>query len=207
MENYTFWISGLLAFTMSCLELIYGKYKLKHQLVLKKPRYMLWYASVYGILAILITYLISNSDLIINEFKPSENPIKIAIGIGLTIKSLSKISFYNFTIGEKTISIGPKLVFDYLDDFLLKRLNDDIDNQLLIIIKRVSIKLKSNNRTLRIQDQLIDEVTPTNYTLIMRSSLMKEINGLKKPFDKCRYFTDKFGFDRLKMLERNLDSE
>ena len=166
---------------------------------------MIWYALVYGLLAILITFLILLGEITINEFSPSENPWLVSISVGLTIKSLAKISLYNFNISKKPVSIGPKLIFDYLDDFLLKKLNDDIDEQLLVIIKRVSKKLSSKGNTLTTQNQLIDEVTPTNFTLIVRASYMKEITSLKKPFDKCRYFLDKFGVKRLLMLENNLD--
>jgi len=205
MEVATIITSGLIAFAISCLELLYGKYKLNHNLVVKKPRYMIWYALVYGLLAILITFLILLGEITINEFSPSENPWLVSISVGLTIKSLAKISLYNFNISKKPVSIGPKLIFDYLDDFLLKKLNDDIDEQLLVIIKRVSKKLSSKGNTLTTQNQLIDEVTPTNFTLIVRASYMKEITSLKKPFDKCRYFLDKFGVKRLLMLENNLD--
>ena len=205
MEVATIITSGLIAFALSCLELLYGKYKLNHNLVVKKPRYMIWYALVYGLLAILITFLILSGEITINEFSPSENPWLVSISVGLTIKSLAKISLYNFNISKKPVSIGPKLIFDYLDDFLLKKLNDDIDEQLLVIIKRVSKKLSSKGNTLTTQNQLIDEVTPTNFTLIVRASYMKEITSLKKPFDKCRYFLDKFGVKRLLMLENNLD--
>ena len=205
MEVATIITSGLIAFAISCLELLYGKYKLNHNLVLKKPRYMIWYALVYGLLAILITFLILLGEITINEFSPSEKPWLVSISVGLTIKSLAKISLYNFNISKKPVSIGPKLIFDYLDDFLLKKLNDDIDEQLLVIIKRVSKKLSSKGNTLTTQNQLIDEVTPTNFTLIVRASYMKEITSLKKPFDKCRYFSDKFGVKRLLMLENNLD--
>ena len=205
MEVATIITSGLIAFAISCLELLYGKYKLNHNLVVKKPRYMIWYALVYGLLAILITFLILLGEITINEFSPSEKPWLVSISVGLTIKSLAKISLYNFNISKKPVSIGPKLIFDYLDDFLLKKLNDDIDEQLLVIIKRVSKKLSSKGNTLTTQNQLIDEVTPTNFTLIVRASYMKEITSLKKPFDKCRYFSDKFGVKRLLMLENNLD--
>ena len=127
MEVATIITSGLIAFALSCLELLYGKYKLNHNLVVKKPRYMIWYALVYGLLAILITFLILSGEITINEFSPSENPWLVSISVGLTIKSLAKISLYNFNISKKPVSIGPKLIFDYLDDFLLKKLNDDID--------------------------------------------------------------------------------
>ncbi|KJF45568.1 PIN domain-containing protein [Draconibacterium sediminis] len=205
MKDHTYIISGLIGFLLTGLSILYGRYKLNHKLVLKKPQYLIWYSLSYGILAGILSYFISTGNLKINDFQPSETPYLVAICVGLTIKSLSKSSLMNFPIGDKKVPIGPKLVFDYLDDFLLKRLNDHIDEQLVVVIKRVSKKLKSGNRTLRVQDELINEVTPTNFTVIERSSYMKEISSLRKPFDKCRYFADKFGICRLEMLEKNLD--
>ena len=207
MEDYVYIISGLIGFAFTGFGILYGKYKLNHRLVLKKPQYLIWYSLSYGILAGLLTFLIIDGSIKINEYQPSKTPYLVAICVGLTIKSLSQSSLMSFPIGDKKVPIGPKLVFDYLDDFLLKRLNDQIDEQLVVVIKRVSRKLSSGGRTLRVQDDLINEVTPTNFTMIERSSYMKEILLLKKPFDKCRYFADKFGICRLEMLETNLDNE
>jgi hypothetical protein len=207
MEDYTYIISGLIGFALTGLSILYGKYKLNHKLVLRKPQYLLWYSLCYGILAGILSFFISNGSIKINDYEPSQTPFLVAVCVGLTIKSLSKSSLMNFPIGDKKVPIGPKLVFDYLDDFLLKRLNDHIDEQLVVVIKRVSKKLKSSGRTLRTQDQFINEVTPTNFTAIERSSYMIEISLLKRPFDKCRYFADKFGISRLEMLENNLDDE
>ena len=207
MEEYTYILSGLIGFFLTGLSVLYGKYKQNHKLVLRKPQYLLWYSLSYGILAAILSYFISTGSLKINDYEPSQTPYLVAICVGLTIKSLSKSSLMNFPIGDKKVPIGPKLVFDYLDDFLLKRLNDHIDEQLVVAIKRVSKKLKSSGRTLRVQDEFISEVTPTNFTAIERSSYMKEIALLKKPFDKCRYFADKFGICRLEMLENNLNDE
>lgn len=207
MKDYAYLISGFIGFIFTGLGILYGKYKLNHKLVLRKPQYLIWYALSYGFLAGLLSFLISIGSIKINDFEPAKTPFLVAICVGLTIKSLAKSSLMNFPIGDKKVPIGPKLIFDYLDDFLLKRLNDHIDEQLVVVIKRVSKKLNAGGRTLRVQDDLINEVTPTNFTMIERSSYMKEISMLKKPFDKCRYFADKFGICRLEMLENNLDNE
>jgi len=207
MEDYAYIISGLIGFLFTGFGILYGKYKLNHMLVLKKPQYLIWYSLSYGFLACLLTFLISNGSIKINEYEPAKTPFLVAICVGLTIKSLAQSSLMSFPIGDKKVPLGPKLIFDYLDDFLLKRLNDQIDEQLVVVIKRVSKKLKSGSRSLRIQDDLINEVTPTNFTMIERSSYMKEISMLKTPFDKCRYFADKFGISRLEMLENNIDDE
>ncbi|WP_114939636.1 hypothetical protein [Mucilaginibacter endophyticus] len=173
---------------------------------MKKPRYMLWYSFIYGTLAYLLTLLVINGSLTINNYHPKDNPLLVSFCIGIVIKALAKMSFFNITIQNRTFPVGPKLVFIYLDDFLLKRLNDDIDNQLIEHIKRVSKKL-SKVGTLTHQDDFFDEAMPTNFSRITRQSYMKEIISLKKSFDKCRHFTSKFGYTRLLLIEKHVDSE
>jgi len=207
MEEFVFVLSGLIGLFVTALGILYGKYRFNHKFVLKKPRYLIWYSLAYGILATILTAIIIQGDLKINDYEPKETPFLVAIFVGVSIKSLSASTLFNFPLGDKKIPIGPKIIFGYIDDFLLKKLNDTIDKQLVVEIKRVSKKLKSGGRTLREQNRLINEVTPTNFTAIERTGYMTDIEKLKDSFDKCRYFADKFGIDRLQMLEDNIDNE
>ena len=85
------------------------------------------------------------------------------------------------------------------EDFLEKKISDNIDEELLIEIKRID-KLV-NKETLGEVDKLISQCFPNNLTEIKRKSHLKELSQNKVKFDKLRYFAVKFGLKRLKQIE------
>lgn len=200
-NHYCLLITFLISFLLCVSEIAFGKYKFNHSLLFKKPRYLFWYGFMYGLLSVIVTFFVIESDLKINDYSPKEYPWAVALTIGFTIRSIAKISLYTFVLGDKPVSIGPKLIIGFLEEFILKKLNDDVDDQLVIEI-HATAKDIAKDRTLREQNELFDQAMPTGFNQITKASYMKEIEELKKPFDKCRYFADKFGIQRLNLLRR-----
>jgi len=203
MQNLLyFFIAFFIGGGISFAELLFGKYKFNHKIVLKKCRYLVWYSILYGLISGIVTILIIVCGLNINGLKISDSPILTAIIIGLLAKAISKITLYNITLDNKSVPIGPKFIVDRFEEFLLKKLHDDFDS---LIIKEITTaeKIIKKNRTLTQMDVLFDQAMPTGYSAIKRLSYMKEIKSLRDPFDKCRYFVDKFGVDRLRIVTDN----
>lgn len=197
----SFSISALICF----LEIVFGKYKLNHILVLKSPKYLIYYCILFGLISALITYLVLTGAFTINKFNFSDSPYLTAVCFGIATKSIAKVSIYSFSIDKKQYSVGPKILTDYLEDFLLKKINDDVDKQLIKAIYTVEELLKKNN-TLTQMNEAVFQSLPTNLPAIKNKSYKKEITNYKNAFDKCRYIASNFGIERLKILEDILKS-
>ncbi len=191
--------SILITFIMSTSEVLFGKYKLNHNILLRKKEYLIWYGLYFSIFCLLINLLIFKGELKINSFDVIKNKWKTAIFIGFTIKAISRMNLYSFKLDGKEIFIGPKLVNELFEDFLEKKISDNIDEQLLIEIKR--IEKIANKETLNELDKLISQCLPNNLSEIKRKSHLKEIFENKTKFDKLRCFALKFGANRLKQIE------
>jgi hypothetical protein len=141
-----------------------------------------------------------NFDLKINSFDVNVNEWKTAIFIGITIKAIAKMNIYSFKLEQKEIFVGPKLINELFEDFLEKKISDNIDEELLVEIKRIEKIV--NKETLGELDRLILQCFPNNLTEIKRKSHLKELAQNKTKFDKLRYFAVKFGINRLKQIEK-----
>lgn len=201
-ENISILLSGLIAFLISGSELLFGTYKNNHTIVLKKFRYLLGYSLLFGLFASIITWMVYQGQFKINEFEIYKSTILVSIIIGIAIKSIVRINIYTLTIENRKIHIGPKIIVELLEDFILRKLQDDVDVVLIKEIKVYEQILKK--KTLREMDECIDSIMPTGFNMIKRRSYMKEVTQLKKPFDKCRYIATNFGINRLQMLD-NID--
>lgn len=198
-NNFHIICSILITFLLSTSEVLFGKYKLNHNILLRKKGYLIWYGLYFSIVCLLINLLIFNGELKINSFDVNENKWKTAIFIGITIKAIARMNLYSFKLEGKEIFVGPKLVNEIFEDFLEKKISDNIDEQLLIEIKRVEKIV--NKETLNELDKLISQCLPNNLSEIKRKSHLKEISQNKTKFDKLRYFAVKFGVNRLKQIE------
>ncbi|MEN9337655.1 MAG: hypothetical protein RLZZ500_2642 [Bacteroidota bacterium] len=198
-NNFHIICSIMITFLLSTSEVLFGKYKLNHNILLRKKGYLIWYGLYFSIVCLLINLLIFNGELKINSFDVNENKWKTAIFIGITIKAIARMNLYSFKLEGKEIFVGPKLVNEIFEDFLEKKISDNIDEQLLIEIKRVEKIVKKE--TLNELDKLISQCLPNNLSEIKRKSHLKEISQNKTKFDKLRYFAVKFGVNRLKQIE------
>jgi hypothetical protein len=199
VDNLHIICSILITFLLSTSEILFGKYKLNHNILLRKKEYLIWYGIYFSLLCFLINLLVFNGELKINSFDVSVNKWKTAIFIGVTIKAIARMNLYSFKLEGKEIFVGPKLLNEIFEDFLEKKISDNIDEQLLIEIKRIEGIV--NKETLNELDKLIYQCFPNNLTEIKRKSHMKEVSQSKTKFDKLRYFTVKFGVNRLKQIE------
>jgi hypothetical protein len=196
-------VSALIAFLLSTSEVLFGKYQLNHSLLLKKNGYLIWYGIYFIFITLMVNILVFNNELKINTFFVIENKWKTAIFIGFAIKAIARMNLYSFKLEKKEIHIGPKIFNDFFEDFFEKKISDNVDDKLLIEIKKVEKTL--NKQTLKDIDRMIDQCLPNNLTLIKKKSHLKEISQFNKKFDKLRYFAIKFGVNRLRQLLTLLD--
>lgn len=204
---YQIGLTIIISFLLSACGLLFGQYKFNHTLLLKRPGYLIYYSLMYSVIAGGVVALLITDSVKINDFDTSQSPWLVALSIGVSAKSISKISLYTFKIDGKSISLGPKLIIDWFEEFLLVKIQDNIDEQLIVKITESSRKLRKGGRSLKEQNELIDRALPTGFTKIKRASYMKEISSLKKTYDKVRYFADKFGNQRVKMLNTIIQGE
>lgn len=191
--------SILITFLLSTSEILFGKYKLNHNILLRKKGYLIWYGLYYSVVSLFINLIIFNGELKINSFDVIENKWETAIFIGITIKAIARMNLYSFKLEGKEIFVGPKLINEIFEDFLEKKISDNIDEQILKEIKLVEKIV--NKETLNELDKLISQCLPNNLSEIKRKSHLKEISQNKTKFDKLRYFAVKFGVNRLKQIE------
>lgn len=199
LNNLHIICSILITFFLSTSEILFGKYKLNHNILLKKRGYLIWYGIYFSIVCLIINLLVFNGELKINSFDVNVNKWKTAIFIGITIKAIARMNLYSFKLEGKEIFVGPKLINEIFEDFLEKKISDNIDEELLVEIKRIEKIV--NKETLGELDRLISQCFPNNLTEIKRKSHLKEISQNKTKFDKLRYFAVKFGIKRLKQIE------
>lgn len=199
ISNLHIIFSILITFLLSTSEILFGKYKLNHSILLKKKGYLIWYGIYFSIVCLLINLLVFNGELKINSFDVNENKWKTAIFIGITIKAIARMNLYSFKLEEKEIFVGPKQLNEIFEDFLEKKISDNIDKELLIEIRKMEKIV--NKETLGELDRLISQCLPNNMNEIKRKSHLKEISQNKTKFDKLRYLAVKFGVNRLKQIE------
>ncbi|WP_407266892.1 hypothetical protein [Tenacibaculum maritimum] len=193
----------LIALILSASEILFGKYKLNYSLLLKSPKFLIFYGLYYGIVGSLALCLIDYTELTINTLEIGESPYITAVVIGLTIKSISRLNLYTITTGDKEIHLGFKQISSFFDDITLKRINDTVDNKIIEEVKKTEKKLKK--KTLRQMDELISRSLPSDFPQIKKVTFLKEIENEKKKFDKLRYFTVKFGAHKLETILLQLD--
>lgn len=198
-NNLHIFCSILITFLLSTSEVLFGKYKLNHNILLRKKGYLIWYGLYFSVVCLFINLLIFNGELKINSFDVIENKWETAIFIGITIKAIARMNLYSFKLEGKEIFVGPKLINEIFEDFLEKKISDNIDEQILKEIKLVEKIV--NKETLNELDKLISQCLPNNLSEIKRKSHLKEISQNKTKFDKLRYFAVKFGVNRLKQIE------
>lgn len=187
------------------LEIVFGKYRQNHHLVISNPKFLILYCFLYGFISAGVTYLLLTNSISVESIKLSDSPYFLALSFGVATKAVAKISIYSFKLEQKSYHVGPKIITDYLDDFLLKRLNDDVDEDLIKKIKSTEKKLKKVG-TLSEMDEIIFQILPTNLPKIKLKSYQKEITSNKSAFDKCRYIATAFGLKRLEMLNSTIDN-
>jgi hypothetical protein len=192
-------VSLAIAFLLSTSEVLFGKYKLNHTLLLKNKSYLIWYGIYFTFICLLINCLVFNNELKINSFDVTENKWKTAIFLGVAIKAIARMNLYSLKVEGKQIHIGPRIINDIFEDFFEKKISDSIDEKLLIEIKKIERLL--NNETLNEIDKFIEQCLPNNLTTIKRKSHLKEISQSKTKFDKLRYFAVKFGVNRLRQIK------
>jgi hypothetical protein len=188
----------LIALILSSSEILFGKYKLNFSLLLKSPKFLLFYGLYYGIVGALALCLVDYTGLTINTLEIGESPYLTAVIIGLTIKSISRLNLYTVTTGDKEIHIGFKQVSSFFDDITLKRINDSVDNKIIAEVKKTEKKLKK--KTLRQINELISRSLPSDFPKIKKVTFLKEIEDEPKKFDKLRYFAVKFGSHKLETI-------
>lgn len=199
LNNLHIICSIIITFLLSTSEILFGKYKLNHSILLRKKNYLIWYGIYFSLVCLIVNVLVFSGELKINSFNVNENKWKTAIFIGITIKAIARMNLYSFKLEGKEIYIGPKLLNEIFEDFLEKKISDDIDEELLIEIKRIEKVVKEE--TLNELDKLISQCLPNNLTEIKRKSYLKELSQNKSKFDKLRYLAVKFGINRLKQIE------
>ncbi len=199
INNLHIIISALIAFLLSSIEVLFGKYKLNHGLLLKKPRYVIYNGLYYAAMAILINVLIFIGEIKLNDFDVTQNLWKTSIILGIVTKSIARINLFSIKLDGKDIPFGFKLFNDFFEDFFLKKISDDADNMLLKEIKSTEKKLKS--KTLNWIDRTISQCMPSNMAQIKKESYLADIKTQTTTFDKLNVFANKFGVNRMKQIE------
>jgi hypothetical protein len=96
--------------------------------------YCLLWGSVAFVLTLIFDALLANEIITIKGLK-LESPWTRALIVGLTAKALVQISLYNLTSGSRTIPIGPALVVQPLEPWLLKKIKQDEASELRMFVK------------------------------------------------------------------------
>lgn len=188
----------VLAVALSIAEVLFGKFHLNYSLVLKKPKFIIYYGLFYGIVGGLVLLLIRYSELKINDVEVCDAPFIVAIIIGLTIKPISRANLYTITSGDKQFHVGFKQISGFFDNLALKRINDIVDEEIIRKVKEVKSQL--NQESAGTIDRLIQNSLPTDLLPVKKVTFMKEITEAKDKFDKLRYFAVKFGVHKLDTL-------
>ncbi len=188
----------LIALLLSSTEILFGKYKLNFNLLLRRPKFLIFYDLYYGVVGALTLCLVDYTELTINTIEIGKSPYITAVIIGLTIKSISRLNLYTVSAGDKEIHIGFKQISSFFDDITLKRINDSVDNKIIEAVKKTEAKLKK--KTLRQINELIERSLPSDFPKIKKVTFLKEIDDERKKFDKLRYFAVKFGAHKLETI-------
>ncbi len=199
ISNLHIIVSSLIAFLLSSFEVLFGKYKLNHGLLLRKPRYVIYNGIYYAIIALLINVLVFIGEIKINNFDVTQNLWKTSIILGIITKSIAKINLFTIRLDGKDVPFGFKLFNDFFEDFFVKKISDDADNMLLLEIKKTERKLKS--KTTNWIDRTISQCMPSNMATINKESYLAEIRKQTTKFDKLSVFAKKFGVNRMKQIE------
>jgi hypothetical protein len=198
IDNLHIICSVLIAFLFSISQVLFGKYKLNHNLLIKRNKYLVFYGLYFSVICLITNILIFYNELKINSFSVLENKWATSIIVGLLIQAIAKMNFYSFKANGKEISIGPKLLNDVFEDFFEKKISDVIDEEILNEIKTMEKRLKKH--TLAQIDILIKNCLPSSLSAIKRVSHMKEITNFDTKFDKLRYLAVKFGIERMRQI-------
>jgi hypothetical protein len=100
---------------------------------LRRSKALYIYCLLYGGVAFLITLtldsLITNGIVIIEGLK-LESPWIRALIVGLTARGFVQISFFDITAGARVISVGPVLVLQLFEPWLVTKIQQDEDSEL-----------------------------------------------------------------------------
>jgi len=195
-------VTAVIAFALSTSEILFVKYGLTFQLVLKRPLFLILYGLFYAAIAVMIDFLISVNQLTINSVNLAKSPLITCVVVGVTVKAFSRINIYTLKFENKKIDIGFKLLTNIFEDFFEKQISDDHDN---LLITEISTAVKQSNKlTLNQMDQKLKQVLPSGFTKIKEDSYYKEISQFKDKFDKLKYFATRFGLKRLEQYKREI---
>lgn len=132
-------LPGLLALVVaslvSALQLLTSKYPNTWFLFtpVRSVAFYIYCVLLYGGMAFLITLLFDSliaKEIITIEGLNLESPWSRAIVVGLTAKAFVQISFFDITSGARTIPIGPAIVVQPVEPWLLTKIQQDEDSEL-----------------------------------------------------------------------------
>jgi len=151
-------LAGLLALlaagVMSVIQLLTSKYPNTYFLFTprKSPAFYVYCFVLYGGVAFAVTlaldYLITQ-DVITIEGLNLESPWWRAVIVGLIAKALIQISFFDVTAGARTVPIGPALVVQPLEPWLLTKIQQDEDNELRTFVQSRANKYSDSKEDLK----------------------------------------------------------
>ena len=150
-------LAFLIAFLITLVELITGKYSQTIGLFFKESRALYIYGIIYGIFSFLITFFLDsliNSEQIKLEGLGTDNLWIRSFIVGLSIKGLMKISLFNITGGKASepFPIGPASIIQMFEPSLLIQIGLDefnaIENFLNPYLKKYASKDISEVRKL-----------------------------------------------------------
>lgn len=126
-------LAGVIATAITLLELITGSYRKTHFLLWRPPQLwlMLVYVLVYGVIAFglmtVIDVLIANKYITL-EGLGTNSPWIRAVIVGLTVRALMQITFFNVAVGAGTLPIGIATFTQLYEPMLLESLSQGVWN-------------------------------------------------------------------------------
>ncbi|MEH0155620.1 hypothetical protein V6R21_15845 [Limibacter armeniacum] len=203
MEFYFYFLTFLFSFIISTIQ--FGEENIgKDYSYLYGESASFWaYGIIHGLLSVLVLVFLVEKNIL-----SSPNLLDkfiYAAALGLSLKGFANISFFNKQVNnDQTISFGPKLIMDYLDNYLGSRIIELHDD---IILKRIATALTTN---LTKYDQaelneILAEYIPKSNKLQKESFKLELENATK--IDSLRFFINQYGMKRFDIMIKNIKDD